>query len=260
MDISNLRFAVTGGHALQAKQVTAENIKIRNCIIEDIGGSYLNSKYDARYGNGIEFYSSDAENVEITDTIIRNVYDVAFTIQGEVGAGLNIFVHDNVFVNNSQDSEIWEGRSAGGVNNYQFYNNISISQGRGWGYKARPDQDASAHILFYEYYPKTADIQFHNNLVYNPLRIYSVKPSMQGFFIDDYVKSDSNTYYMAEDSRIINYVFPLWEKDDFIQWSRKESTSSFNYLSEIDWDLINLACTSYDINRIRTMFETVLMR
>ncbi len=257
MDISNLRFAVTGGHALQAKQVTAENIKIRNCIIEDIGGSYLNSKYDARYGNGIEFYSSDAENVEITDTIIRNVYDVAFTIQGEVGAGLNIFVHDNVFVNNSQDSEIWEGRSAGGVNNYQFYNNISISQGRGWGYKARPDQDASAHILFYEYYPKTADIQFYNNLVYNPLRIYSIKPSMHEFFTDNFVKSDSNTYYMTDDARIFNYIFPLWEKDDFIKWSHKENTSSFYTLSEINWDLINLACSSDDINSIRKQVDAV---
>ena len=257
MDISNLRFSITGGHALQAIKTPAKNIRISNCVIEDIGGSYLSQKYDARYGNGIEFYSSDAENVEITDTIIRNVYDVGFTIQGEVGAAYNVFVHDNVFVNNSQDSEIWEGREAEGVSNYQFYNNISINQGRGWGYEARPDQDAASHILFYEYYPKTADMQFHNNFVYNPRRIYSVKPSMQEFFVNDYVKSYSNTYYMADDSRIMNYVFPQWEKERFIKWSHKEDTSSFNYLSEIDRDLINVACSSNDINIIRKQFDAI---
>ena len=257
MDISNLRFAITGGHALQALNTPAKNVRISNCIIEDIGGSYLNPKYEKRYGNGIEFYSSDAENVEITDTIIRNVYDVGFTIQGETGSGQNVLVHDNVFVNNAQDSEIWEGPEAGGVNNYQFYNNISINQGRGWGYDARPDQDASAHILFYEYYPKTADIRFHDNVVYNPLRIYSVKPSMQEFFTDAFVKSDSNTYYLADDSRIFNYVFPFGEQDDFRKWSHKEDDSSFKYLSEIDRDFIYMACSSDVIDGIRKQVDDI---
>ena len=259
MDISNLRFAITGGHAVQALVTPAKNIKISNCVIEDIGGSYLNTDYEERYGNGIEFYSSDAENVEVTDTIIRNVYDVGFTIQGDSGSGQDVLVHDNVFVNNAQDSEIWEGDEAGGVYNYQFYNNISINQGRGWGYDARQDQDASAHILFYEYYPKTADIRFHDNLIYNPLRVYSIKPSMQEFFTNDFIYADNNTYYMAEDARIFNYIFPLGEKDDFINWAHKEDNSSFSYLSEIDQDLINIACSSDSIDSIRKQVDAILM-
>lgn len=260
MDISKLRFAITGGHAIQASGTPTKNVKISNCVIEDIGGSYLNPEYEERYGNGVEFYSSDAQNVEIKDSIIRNIYDVAFTIQGDVGSGQNVLVHDNVFVNNSQDSEIWEGGEAGGVSNYQFYNNISINQGRGWGYDARPDQDSAAHILFYEYYPKIADIRFHDNLIYNPLRIYSVKPSMQGFFTDDFVYSDNNTYYMAEDARIFNYIFPSWEKDEFIKWSHKDDSSSFNYLSEIDIDLINISCSSDSINSIRKQFGAIIKK
>ncbi len=260
MDISNLRFSITGGHALQALKAPAENVRISNCVIEDIGGSYLNPKYEKRYGNGIEFYASDAENVEITDTIIRNVYDVGFTIQGETGSGQNVLIHDNVFVNNTQDSEIWEGPEAGGINNYQFYNNISINQGRGWGYDARPDQDASAHILFYEYYPKTADIQFHNNMIYNPLRVYAVKPSMQEFFADDFVKADNNTYYMSDDARIFNYIFPLWEKEDFIEAAHKDNNSGFHYLSKTDRDLINMAGSSDDINNIRKQFDAISKR
>lgn len=257
MDISNLRFSCTGGHALQIRGSSVKNVRISNCLIEDIGGCYLDPDYEERFGNGIEFYASDAENIEITDNIIRNIYDVAFTIQGEVGSGKDVLVHDNVLVNNAQDSEIWEGTEAAGVNNYQFYNNISINQGRGWGYDARPDQEASAHILFYEYFPKTADIRFHHNLIYNPLRVYAIKPSMEDFFTDNFIKSDNNTYYMAEDARIFNYIFPLWEKEDFIEWAHKDSNSSFISLSEIDQNLVNIACTSDDINSIRKAFEDI---
>ena len=257
MDISNLRFACTGGHALQIGGSSANNVKISNCLIEDIGGSYLDPEYEERYGNGIEFYSSDAENIEITDNIIRDIYDVAFTIQGNVGSGKDIFVHDNVLVNNSQDSEIWESSAAKGVNSYQFYNNISINQGRGWGYDARMDQEAAAHILFYEYYPKTADIVFHHNIIYNPLRVYAFKPSMEDFFTDDFIKSDNNTYYMAEDARIFNYIYPIEEQNDFIMWAHKDDNSSFISLSEIDQKLVNIACTSDDINSIRNAFEDI---
>lgn len=257
MEISNLRLACTGGHALQVGGTPASNVRITNCLIEDIGGCYLDPEYEERYGNGIEFYSSDAQDVEITDNIIRDVYDVAFTIQGDVGSGKDIFVHDNVFVNNAQDSEVWEGSAATGVNNYQFYNNFSINQGRGWGYDARPDQDASAHILFYEYYPESADIAFHHNIIYNPRRVYAIKPSMEPFFTDKFVKSDNNTYYMAEDARIFNYIFPLQENKDFSNWAHKDSQSSFIILSGIDRNLVNAACTSEDIGSIRDAVEGI---
>lgn len=258
MDISNLRFACTGGHALQIGGSPARNVRISNCVIEDIGGSYLDAEYEERYGNGIEFHSSDAENIEITDNIIRDVYDVAFTIQGDAGSGKDVLVHDNVFVNNAQDSEIWEGSEASGVNNYQFNNNISINQGRGWGYDARLDQDAAAHILFYEYLPKTGDIEFHHNSIYNPRRVYAIKPSMEDFFTNGFIKADYNTYYMAEDSRIFNYIFPSWENEDFIDWAHKDDNSSFISLSEINQNLVNTASTSDDINIIRKAFENVL--
>ena len=110
---------------------------------------------------------------------------------------------------------------------------------------------------FYEYYPKTADIRFYNNFVFNPLRIYSVKPSMQDFFAAEFVKSDSNTYYMSDDSRIFNYIFPLWEKDEFVEWAHKENNSSFIYLSKIDQDFIDMACSSDDISNIRKQFDTI---
>ena len=81
---------------------------------------------------------------------------------------------------------------------------------------------------------------------------------MAGFFTGGSVKSDDNTYWMTEDARIFNYIYPSWEKDDFIAWAHKEDHSSFIPLWEIDQDFVNLACTSDDIDSIRAAFEDAI--
>ena len=81
---------------------------------------------------------------------------------------------------------------------------------------------------------------------------------MEEFFTDNFIRSDYNTYYMTEEGRIFNYIFPVWEKEDFITWAHKDGNSSFISLSEIDQGLVNIACTSDDINSIRNVFEDIL--
>ena len=61
-----------------------ENVEIINNIIEDIGGSFLSE--NERYGNAITFFETDVKNLKIHKNIIRNIYDVAFTIQGNKGS------------------------------------------------------------------------------------------------------------------------------------------------------------------------------
>ena len=109
-----------------------------------------------------------------------------------------------------------------------------------------------------EYYPETADICFHHNQVYNPRRVYAIKPSMEGFFTDSFIKSDDNTYYMTEDARIFNYIYTSWEKEDFNTWAHKEENSLFVSLSEINQDMVELACIADDISTIRDAFGNVL--
>ncbi len=259
MKISNIRFAYTGGHAMEGASTNEENIEISNCIIENIGGSYLKSSNlsdETRYGNGIEFYGSNAKDITVTNNIFRNIYDVAFTIQGTSGSGTNIFVHDNVFVSNSQDSEIWESGSATGVRNYQFYNNLSINQGRGWGYEARPDKYVAAHILFWGYNIENTDIYFNNNLVYNPRRLYFIEQTngTNIFFKEnDYIKSNYNTYWMTEEATIFRDTYKVSEKDNFIAEYNKDSNSIFN-LIEVDENIVNIANTSNEINEIKKLF------
>ena len=260
MKISNIRFAYTGGHALEGASTDEENIIISNCIIENIGGSYLYSSSltnDTRYGNGIEFYGSNAKNITITDNIFRNIYDVAFTIQGNSGSGKNVIVKNNVFINNSQDSEIWESGTATGVESYEFTNNISINQGRGWGYEARPDKYASAHILFWGYKIENTNINFHNNIVYNPRRLYFIEQTngTNVFFKEnDYIKSDYNTYLITEETTIFRDTYKIAEKDDFISEYKKDNNSTFSLIN-VDNNIIKTATTSNEISIIRKLFS-----
>lgn len=260
MKISNIRFAYTGGHALEGASTNEENIVISNCIIENIGGSYLYSSSltnDTRYGNGIEFYGSNAKDITITDNIFRNIYDVAFTIQGNSGSGKNVIVKNNVFINNSQDSEIWENGTATGVESYEFTNNISINQGRGWEYDARPDKYASAHILFWEYKIENTNINFHNNIVYNPRRLYFIEQTngTNVFFKEnDYIKSDYNTYLITEETTIFRDAYKIAEKDEFISEYKKDNNSTFSLIN-VDNNIIKTATTSNEISKIRKLFS-----
>lgn len=257
MEIDNIGFSYCGGHGLVGSDDSEENIKINNCIIENIGGSYLHKNGDTRFGNGIEFYGCNAKNILVKDNIFRNIYDVGFTVQGAKGSGNNIDVCNNIFINNTQDSEIWENGSATGIVNYTFHNNISINQGRGWGYEARPDKYAAGHILFWGYNIKNTDISFDNNLVYNPRRLYFIEQTNGTnifFKQNDYIKSNNNTYFMAEDSTIFRDSYKISEKNLFIEEYNKDKNSVFNSLV-VDENITKISNISNDINEIRRLFE-----
>ena len=253
LKIKNIRLSGTGAHGLVGSDASTQNVHISNNIIEDIGGSYL--KGTIRYGNGIEFYGTDVSDVVIKNNIIRNVYDVGFTIQGTSGSGKNVVVKDNVFISNSQDSEIWESGSATGVQSYEFANNISINQGRGWGYDARPDKYVAAHILFWQYLIEDTDIYFHHNIVYNPRRLYFAEQTNGTniyFKEKDYIKSDYNTYYCTDETTIFRDSYKIAEKDKFIAEYKKDTNSTFT-LIEVD-ENIQKASTSNDRKMIKQLF------
>jgi len=256
MKINNIRFSYTGGHAISGSSENLENIIIENCIIENIGGSYLYStslNKDTRYGNGIEFYGSNAKNITIKNNIFRNIYDVAFTIQGPSGSGTNIYVHDNVFINNTQDSEIWENDKATGVYNYQFYNNLSINQGRGWGYDARPDKYPAASILFWGYNIENTDITFKNNILYNPRQIYYLSVETDKYFLNhNTIKSDNNLYYMQEDTTIYRNNWNYNTKEEFIKKYNVDINSTYNLITPNN-ETTQQANILNNINKIRLL-------
>lgn len=254
LKIENIKLSGTGAHGLVSSAARTENVEISNNIIEDIGGSFL--KGTTRYGNGIEFYGTDAYNILVKDNIIRNVYDVGFTMQGTSGSGKNVIVRDNVFVRNAQDSEIWESGSATGIHSYEFTNNISIDQGRGWGYDARPDKYVAAHILFWQYLLEDTDIYFHHNIVYHPRRLYFAEQTNGTniyFKEKDYIKSDYNTYLVTEEVTIFRDSYKISEKDNFISDYKKDANSTFS-LIDVDENIVNTAAASDKISAIRKLF------
>lgn len=255
LKIENIKFSYTGAHALIGGDENTENVEISNNIIQDIGGSYLYGTI--RYGNGIEFYGTNASDIIVKDNIIRNIYDVGFTMQGNKGSGKNVVVKDNVFVSNSQDSEIWESDRATGIESYEFTNNISVNAGRGWGHEARPEKYNTAHILFWGYTIENTSIYFHHNIVYNPRRIYFIEQSngTNIFFKEkDCIKSDYNTYFLIEDAKIFRDSYKISEKDDFISEYKKDVNSTFS-LVEVDEDIVTVSATSDKINQIKALFK-----
>ena len=260
MRIKNLRVAGTGAHGLLAADATTKNVEISYNLIEDIGGSFL--KGTTRYGNGIEFYGTDTSDIVVKNNMIRNIYDVAFTIQGTKGSGTNVLVRNNVFVANTQDSEIWESEEATGIQGYNFTKNISVNQGRGWGYEARPDKYPAAHILFWSYLFEDTDICFSYNKVYNPRRLYFVEQSSGTnilFQETDGIKSDYNEYFVTEGVPIFRDYYKIGTEenaiDTFIQDYRRDKNSVFTMI-EVDDELVQVAENTIDPYKVKELFLT----
>ena len=257
--VENLHIQGTGAHGLAGAGDKNENIEIVNNIIEDIGGSFLNSK--ERYGNGIEFYGIDVINLKIHKNIIRNVYDVGFTIQGEKGCGRNITLTKNIFCLNSQDSEIWEVNAATGVYNYNFEDNIAFLTGRGWGYLARPDKYCASHILFWGYgfenVVEKTNIYFHRNYVYNPKRIYFIAGHQETnilFQKENCIRSDYNHYYLSKDSFIYWDEYNFQTRNNFTQDYNKDKNSEFILLDKEDPIWVDKITNSLDYKELRKLF------
>jgi hypothetical protein len=249
----------TGYHGIRGKKIN-ENVEIVGNVIENIGGSFLEE--NERYGNGINFFETEVKNVKIHKNIIRNVYVVAFTIQGKQGCGTNVTLTKNIFCLNSQDSEIWETHAATGVYNYFFDDNISFMQGRGWGYLARKDKYCASHILFwgYNFYDNVTqktDIYLRHNYVYNPRRIYYITTQKNTdilFQKENCIKSDFNHYYMNNDSFVYNNIYDFSSRNDFILDYNKDKNSEFIFLDKIDPKLVDKIENSLDYNELRKIF------
>jgi hypothetical protein len=260
LKVENLHIQGTGEHGIRGDRKDIENIEIVNNIFEDIGGCISFSSFE-RYGNGIDFYQLNVKNVKIHKNIVRNTYDVAFTIQGVVGSGTNISLTKNIFCLNSQDSEIWETKEATGIYNYNFEDNISFLQGKGWGYLARPDKYCASHILFWGYgfgdldiVEQKTKISFNHNYVYNPRRIYFIAEHVYEnvlFQKSDCISSDFNHYYLSNESFIYWDKYNYSTRNKFIEDYNKDNNSEFILLDKEDPIIVDKVTNSLDYKELR---------
>ena len=213
INVSELHLNYGGYGFIQASR-GSENITITDCVIENMGGNKLGNTGFVKAGNGIEFFN-DARNILIERNIIRNCYDVGFTLQGNDSVWTNVTVKNNIFAYNTQAFEFWTGpepvAAAGtGVNGCNITGNICINQGEGWGTAARPDriggggQVCSTDLLAYGYYAPICNITLTGNVFYNRSeqnRVYSV-PSI-GVAVFEKSTINNNMIYFSKTDSII---------------------------------------------------------
>ena len=251
--IADLDIKDTGAHGIVKKDSEVKNVYIHDCIIQNIGGSVLKDDL-VRYGNGIEFYSGNIENILIQNNIFRNIYDVSFTCQGNTGYWKNIDVSNNIFILTTQNCEFWTSARTGGIENFSYHDNISINTGKGWGYEVRSDKLVASDFLMYDYNAQKLDISLENNKIFNSRRLNSIS-SVQRFTND--VKSDYNYIYGDEDMFLFGSELTIQQKDEFIAKYNKEKNSQFILLDEDEIEKIsnNQIMYSNDYNEIKTYYE-----
>jgi hypothetical protein len=150
--VTGLRIEGHGAHAINVG--SSKRIRIWDNYITETGGSTLSGT--TRYGNGIECWIGSAD-VDIWKNTIRETYDVAFTMQGEV-SGSNVSWTDIRFRNNlvencNQTFEMWsKGTPSPGSGHIRcsFTDNLCIGAGYSWAAAIRPDKDGKGtHLLTY---------------------------------------------------------------------------------------------------------------
>ena len=198
----------TGAHGIAKGENEVKNVQIKNCIIQNIGGSVQIESTFTRYGNGIEFWNQ-SENTLVENCIIRNIYDAGYTIQSNVveTGFYNNICRNNVFINCTYTLEVFcynkDTGYEGEIKGFEFNDNTSINCGRGWGYDVRPNKYKSAEYVFHTIKNNNGvEINISGNKSYNARRLYYIT----GYTIRNVnrdlariIQSHDNEYFMNLD-------------------------------------------------------------
>lgn len=266
--LENLDIQYTGAHGIVNKNDELKNVYIKNCIIQNIGGSVQNINTSTRYGNGIEFWNQ-AENTLVENCIIRNIYDAGYTVQGNTtNTGFeNNICKNNIFINDTYDVEMFsynknDSNTKTKLTEQLINNNISINQGRGWGYTVRPDKlSASILVLWSDYsLPQDANIEIKNNTYYNyrnNFNTYVNNPITKEHFSGT-IESDNNHMYMADDTTLFirkgNY-----QDRSILKEYNQDQNSTFKLLTDKQIKQVSNTeiLNSNDYNKIKEYYENL---
>lgn len=266
--LENLDIQYTGAHGIVKKNDELKNVYIKNCIIQNIGGSVQNINTSTRYGNGIEFWNQ-AENTLVENCIIRNIYDAGYTVQGNTtNTGFeNNICKNNIFINDTYDVEMFsynknDSNTKTKLTEQLINNNISINQGRGWGYTVRPDKlSASILVLWSDYsLPQNANVKINNNIYYNYRNNFNTSinnPITKEHYIKT-IKSDNNFMYMADDTTLFIRKGNYQERSILKEYSQDQN-STFKLLTDKQIKQVSNTeiLNSNDYNKIKEYYENL---
>lgn len=156
---------------------TGPDVHIHDCLIDYIGGSYLDPKEGVRYGNAIENWVN-VKRWLIENNEIAHVYDAAFSPQGVAGKSggwEDLTLRNNHIHDCTQSIEFASWAAAPTARGYQriLVEGNLIERG---GYSAfadvRPDQDVRVFLNSY-LWETPADITIQNNVFDDVYGTYS---------------------------------------------------------------------------------------
>lgn len=266
--LEGLDIQYTGAHAINKKSGTIENVYIHDCIVQNIGGSVQVESSFTRYGNGIEFWNQ-AENTLIENCIIRNIYDAGYTVQGNTTSTgfVNNICRNNIFINCTYDIEIFsynknDATFDAKLENQIIENNISINQGKGWGYEVRPDKSPSSILVLWgdNTVPENGDVNLTNNKYFNLRNLFYTYKS-NPITVEHYkniVNSDDNSIYLSNDTTLFcgngNY-----QDQSILAEYNQDQNSTFRLLSDSEIEQISTPeiLNSNDYDEIKTYYENL---
>lgn len=251
----------TGAHGIVKKNSEIKNVYIKDCVIQNIGGSIQKKESFTRYGNGIEFWSG-AENIIVKNNLIKNVYDAAITLQGDNNEFKDVSIEDNILLYNCYSFELWACFSSMGMNNVSINRNITINQGKGWGQKVRPNPYNSAEYVFYNYSDSSKmNIKIYNNYCLNSTRFYYIYYAIKNRLKKE-IKIENNQfnfYNKDDDIYIVNDI----KKDDIKNYLNTEynidQNSTFRTISDNEEKQISNPeiLNSNDYNKIKDYYQNL---
>ena len=266
--LNGINVQYTGALGIIKKTDEIKNIYIKDCIIQNIGGSVQNKEKFTRYGNGIEFWNQ-AENTLVENCIIRNTYDAGYSVQGNTTSTgfVNNVCGNNIFINCTYDIEIFSYNKNDATFNAQLENqiienNISINQGKGWGCAVKSDKSASSILVLWgdNTIPESGDINLTNNKYFNLRNLFNTYKNnpITSEHYKNVVNSDYNTIYLSKDSTLFcgngNY-----EDRSILEEYNQDQNSTFRLLSDSEIEQISNPeiLNSNDYNQIKTYYENL---
>ncbi len=169
--IDNLCMKYSGAFGVSVNG-TAKNMKITNCEIGFMGGSYMPHSAGSRYGNGIEFYGN-AIDCLVQNNWVYQVYDAGITHQGDEAEMKNITFDKNLIEYCTWSIEVWNTDEDGNDSeddNIEIYedlfytNNIMRFAGLGWA-QQRHVNEYDSHINCWNNLQKTLkNMQISGNI------------------------------------------------------------------------------------------------
>ena len=265
--IEGLNIQYTGAHGIVKKNAELNNVYIHDCIVQNIGGSVQVESSFTRYGNAIEFWNQ-GKNILVENCIIRNTYDAGFTFQGtSVTTGFeNIVARNNIFINCTYSVEIFcrndllgDDSIEIGISACNISNNISIDQGKGWGYEVRPNKYVASEVVTWTLPKDKTDFVIENNTYFNSRNIrYYSSSEKNNYALKNNVKVNNNTMYLSENTTLINSE-GNYEDRSILEEYNQEQNSTFRLISDSEIEQISNPeiLNSNDYNEIKTYYENL---